>query len=184
MKRGSDVGSRQKRSSNAADELNAMPRSCQLTVTSKTCRTPAMNGARKGQRNDPTRGDRLCRLHHAADHQGDARANLRKVDAAFAGLPLPRRGALLTANRDCDLGFGRGDRGGGRGRDGIPTHRRLGGAVPADQQQDFRTRRRDRRWRLEDPDLRSGNVRCIADQRVLGATIASECSRRRQDETQ
>src|SRR6266480_3425028 len=48
MKRGSDVGSRQKRSSNEADALCAMPRSSQPTVTSKTCRTPAMNGARKG----------------------------------------------------------------------------------------------------------------------------------------
>src|SRR2546430_10087156 len=48
MKRGSDVGSRQKRSSNEADELCATPFSFQLTVTSKTWRTPAMNGARNG----------------------------------------------------------------------------------------------------------------------------------------
>src|SRR2546423_13286322 len=50
MKRGSDVGSRQKWSSNDAEELCAVPRSSQLTVTSKTCRNPAMNGARKGPR--------------------------------------------------------------------------------------------------------------------------------------
>src|SRR5437870_13512123 len=48
MKRGSDVGSRQKRSSNDADELCAVRPSVQLTVTSKTCRKPAMNGARNG----------------------------------------------------------------------------------------------------------------------------------------
>src|SRR5438132_12583699 len=50
MKRGSDVGWRQKRSSNDAEALCATPFSFQLTVTSKTCRTPAMNGARKGPR--------------------------------------------------------------------------------------------------------------------------------------
>src|SRR5438445_129305 len=50
MKRGSDVGSRQKRSSKDAVALCAIPRSFQLTVTSKTCRTPAMNGARNGPR--------------------------------------------------------------------------------------------------------------------------------------
>src|SRR4029077_8595834 len=50
MKRGSEVGSRKKRSANEAEELCAMLRSFQLTVTSKTCRTPAMNGARNGPR--------------------------------------------------------------------------------------------------------------------------------------
>src|SRR4029079_18184160 len=52
MKRGSDLGSRQKRSSNEADELCGTPRSSQITETSKMWRTPAMNGARNGPRDE------------------------------------------------------------------------------------------------------------------------------------
>src|SRR5467141_523531 len=100
MKRGSDVGSRQKRSSNDADELCAMPRSSQLTVTSKTWRKPAMNGARKGPSaaiafgvryqflNGTIQPDRLNRLPDAADHERNARPGLRDVGDC-AGLPLP-----------------------------------------------------------------------------------------------
>src|SRR5439155_17517869 len=85
------------------------------------------------ERNDPTGPERLGRLPHAPDHDGNARPGLHDIDRVLSGLPLPALGPhLFSADRDAESGLRRRDAAEGRGGNVIPADRRLGCAVATD----------------------------------------------------